>query len=120
MWTEGACSAEHPRGSRARILLDPRHYEGPSTERVQAPALLGAVAQGGAGGADGGVEVGAAAGAAARDVVERWHGVGGRAERRGEPRVGLGRAELDALLGIDLPRVGDHRDAHVRALEAGQ
>lgn len=41
MWTAGTCIAEHPRGSRARILLDPRHYEGPSTERVEAPVPLG-------------------------------------------------------------------------------
>ena len=33
--------AEHRRHTRERILLDPAHYEGPSTERVQAPVPLG-------------------------------------------------------------------------------
>jgi hypothetical protein len=33
--------AEHPRRTRERILLDPRHDEGPSTERVEAPVPLG-------------------------------------------------------------------------------
>jgi len=33
--------AEHPRHSRTRLVLDPEHYEGPSTERVIAPMPLG-------------------------------------------------------------------------------
>ena len=41
VWAEGQVVAEHPRRSRRRILLDLRHYEGPSTERVEAPVPLG-------------------------------------------------------------------------------
>jgi transposase len=41
IWAEGRLVAEHPRRTRERILLDPRHYEGPSTERVEAPVPLG-------------------------------------------------------------------------------
>ncbi len=41
VWSEGQVVAEHPRHSRERIWIDPRHYEGPSTERVLAPAPLG-------------------------------------------------------------------------------
>lgn len=41
IWADGRVVAEHPRGTRSRILLDPAHYEGPSTERVQAPTPLG-------------------------------------------------------------------------------
>ena len=41
VWAEGQVVAEHPRGTRTRILLDVRHYEGPSTERVEAPVPLG-------------------------------------------------------------------------------
>ena len=41
VWAEGQVVAEHPRRSRQRILLDLRHYEGPSTERVEAPVPLG-------------------------------------------------------------------------------
>lgn len=33
--------AVHPRHTPERILIDPRHYDGPSTERVQAPIPLG-------------------------------------------------------------------------------
>lgn len=33
--------AEHPRHSRERLLIDPSHYEGPSTDRVEAPVPLG-------------------------------------------------------------------------------
>ena len=36
-----SCVARHPRHTRRRILLDPAHYEGPSTERVAAPVPLG-------------------------------------------------------------------------------
>jgi transposase len=38
---EGRVVAEHPRHGRALVVLDPRHYEGPSTERVEAPVPLG-------------------------------------------------------------------------------
>ncbi len=38
---EGAVAAEHPRHSRERLLIDPSHYEGPSTETVTAPIPLG-------------------------------------------------------------------------------
>jgi hypothetical protein len=41
VWTEGAVVAEHPRHTRSRLLIDPAHYEGPSTERVAAPTPLG-------------------------------------------------------------------------------
>src|SRR5690606_4028960 len=33
--------AVHPRHTPERILIDPAHYEGPSTDRVQAPMPLG-------------------------------------------------------------------------------
>jgi transposase len=38
---QGQVVAEHPRHSRARLLLDPAHYEGPGDERVVAPVPLG-------------------------------------------------------------------------------
>jgi transposase len=41
MFAEGRIVAEHRRHTPERILLDPAHYEGPSTERVQAPVPLG-------------------------------------------------------------------------------
>lgn len=41
VWAEGRLVAEHPRRTRQRILLDPSHYEGPSTERVESPVPLG-------------------------------------------------------------------------------
>ena len=41
LWADGKVLAEHPRGTRRRLLIDPAHYEGPSTERVQAPVPLG-------------------------------------------------------------------------------
>jgi len=41
IWTEGQIVASHARHTRSRILLDPAHYEGPSTERIQAPVPLG-------------------------------------------------------------------------------
>jgi transposase len=40
-WADGRCVAVHPRHTRERILIDPSHYEGPSTERVAAPVPLG-------------------------------------------------------------------------------
>ena len=40
-WADGQRVAVHPRHTRERILLDPVHYEGPSTERVVAPIPLG-------------------------------------------------------------------------------
>jgi transposase len=41
MWADGRCIAEHPRATRERLLLDPRHYEGPGDARVGAPVPLG-------------------------------------------------------------------------------
>jgi len=41
VWAEGERVATHPRHSRELLQLDPRHYEGPSTERVEAPVPLG-------------------------------------------------------------------------------
>ena len=41
VWTDGQIVAEHARRTRQRLLIDPRHYEGPSTERVEAPVPLG-------------------------------------------------------------------------------
>lgn len=41
LWADGQVLAEHPRGTRSRLLIDPAHYEGPSTEDVQAPVPLG-------------------------------------------------------------------------------
>jgi len=38
---EGQVVAEHPRHSRARLLLEPTHYEGPGDARVAAPVPLG-------------------------------------------------------------------------------
>jgi len=44
VWAEGGVVAEHARATRARIVLDPRHYEGESTARVAAPVPLGRMA----------------------------------------------------------------------------
>jgi hypothetical protein len=41
VWAEGQVVAEHPRPTRARVIFDPRHWEGPSMERVEAPVPLG-------------------------------------------------------------------------------
>jgi len=41
VWMEARLVAEHPRHTRRRLLIDPDHYEGPSTERVEAPIPLG-------------------------------------------------------------------------------
>lgn len=41
MLHETAVIAVHPRHTKALLVIDPRHYEGPSTERVQAPVPLG-------------------------------------------------------------------------------
>ena len=41
MLADGIVVAEHPRHSRERLLIDPSHYEGPSTDRVEAPVPLG-------------------------------------------------------------------------------
>jgi transposase len=38
---EGDEIARHARGTRQRLLLDPRHYEGESTDRVERPTPLG-------------------------------------------------------------------------------
>lgn len=38
---EGAEIARHARGTRQRLVIDPRHYEGPSTDRVERPTPLG-------------------------------------------------------------------------------
>ena len=37
----GNIVAEHERGTPERILINPMHYEGPSTDRVNAPQPLG-------------------------------------------------------------------------------
>jgi transposase len=41
----GRVVAEHPRHSRARLLLDPSHYEGPGDDRVMPPVPLGKMGQ---------------------------------------------------------------------------
>jgi transposase len=41
VWAAGQVVSEHPRRTPQRILVDPRHYEGESTERVLAPSPLG-------------------------------------------------------------------------------
>lgn len=59
---DAAIVATHPRATRQRIVLDPAHYDGPSTATVTAPVPLGRmgtrlaeiVAQGGAPGAPAG------------------------------------------------------------------
>jgi transposase len=38
---EGEVIAEHPRRTRRRLLLEPSHYEGESTDRIEAPIPLG-------------------------------------------------------------------------------
>ena len=38
---DGQVVAEHPRHSRARLVLEPSHYEGPGNERVASPVPLG-------------------------------------------------------------------------------
>jgi len=38
---EGEEVARHARGTRQRLLIDPRHYEGTSTDRVERPTPLG-------------------------------------------------------------------------------
>jgi hypothetical protein len=41
VWAQGAEIARHARGTRARLLIDPQHYEGTSTDRVERPTPLG-------------------------------------------------------------------------------
>ncbi|MEJ2337191.1 MAG: IS21 family transposase [Gemmatimonadales bacterium] len=41
LWADGKVLCEHPRRTRSRLLIDPAHYEGPSTERIEAPTPLG-------------------------------------------------------------------------------
>lgn len=41
VYSEGQVVAEHPRYGRERIVIDPAHYEGASTDSVQAPMPLG-------------------------------------------------------------------------------
>jgi transposase len=41
----GAVVAEHPRHSRARVVLEPSHYDGPGDGRVAAPVPLGKMGQ---------------------------------------------------------------------------
>jgi hypothetical protein len=41
VWAQGAIVASHPRRTRWRLVIDPSHYEGASTERVEAPVPLG-------------------------------------------------------------------------------
>jgi hypothetical protein len=38
---EGGEIARHARGTPQRLLIDPRHYEGESTDRVERPTPLG-------------------------------------------------------------------------------
>ena len=41
VWAEAELVAAHPRHTRQRLLIDPTHYDGPSTDRVAAPTPLG-------------------------------------------------------------------------------
>lgn len=41
IWADGRVVAAHPRGTAARNVFDPAHYEGTDTDRVLAPAPLG-------------------------------------------------------------------------------
>lgn len=41
IWHEAQIIAVHERRSEARLVIDPRHYEGRTTDRVQAPPPLG-------------------------------------------------------------------------------
>jgi transposase len=41
VWGAGGIVATHPRHTRHRLLIDPTHYDGPSTDRVAAPMPLG-------------------------------------------------------------------------------
>lgn len=41
VWSQGQVVAEHRRHGRERLMLDPAHYEGPSTPEVTAPTPLG-------------------------------------------------------------------------------
>jgi len=41
IWADGRVVAAHPRGTAARNVFDPAHYEGADTERVLAPVPLG-------------------------------------------------------------------------------
>lgn len=41
VWAQGTEIARHARRTRGRLLIDPAHYEGTSTERVERPTPLG-------------------------------------------------------------------------------
>jgi transposase len=41
LWGAGCVVAQWPRHTRSRLLIDPRHYEGPSSARILAPVPLG-------------------------------------------------------------------------------
>lgn len=41
IWAAGRVVATHPRGTAARNVFDPAHWDGPDTDRVLAPAPLG-------------------------------------------------------------------------------
>ena len=41
VYSRGAIVAQHPRQGRERIVIDPRHYEGESTQHVLSPVPLG-------------------------------------------------------------------------------
>jgi hypothetical protein len=41
IYAQGSILADHARGGRERIVIDPRHYEGDSTPDVRAPLPLG-------------------------------------------------------------------------------
>lgn len=45
VWHDGQVVAQHPRHTEQRLLLEPAHYDGPSTERVAAPVPLGKMGQ---------------------------------------------------------------------------
>jgi hypothetical protein len=42
---DNAIVAVHPRHGPARLVIDPAHYDGPSTPRVQVPPPLGRLGQ---------------------------------------------------------------------------
>ncbi len=41
IWGAGEELARHARSTQARLLIEPEHYEGPSTDRVERPTPLG-------------------------------------------------------------------------------
>jgi transposase len=45
VWHQGQVVAEHPRQTQQRLLIDPRHYDGPGDDRVMPPTPLGRMGQ---------------------------------------------------------------------------